>query len=937
MGDERRAVNKAVGGRSVARAERPLDAGEGPLLRLAGDLRKLREKAGGPAYRELSRRAHFSTGALSDAAGGRKLPSLAVTLAYVGACGGDVVEWEQRWHEVSAELAVSEPVALQDGAPYLGLSAFGPEDGDRFFGRERLVEQLCARVADERFVVVIGPSGSGKSSVLRAGLLPGTAGQAVVLTPGARPLQELAARSAALVGGTASALHTALRTDVDALHLTALQTDGADVLVVVDQFEEVFTLCRDPAERERFLAVLFAAARASNSRCRVVLGVRADFYAHCAQHRDLVAVLRTAQVLVGPMTTEELRSAITRPAVEAGYQVEAALVSKVIADATGEPGVLPLVSHALLETWRRRRGITLSAAGYEAAGGIDQAIARTASAVYAELSPEQQRWTRQLFLRLVALGEGTEDTKRRLDVAEFELDPFVVERLAAARLVTLDRSSVQIGHEALIRCWPLLRQWLAEDREGLRLHRQLTEATGVWESLDRDPGALYRGTRLALARDLTGLSSREQEFLTAGLDLEAAEQAAVRRRARRLRSLVAGLVVLLMLTTAATVYAVRASKEVTTQRNAALAHKVAGEALALRTANLPLAAQLGLAAHRLVPGPETRDALVGILAVAVPGHTQAVTSATFLSGRLVTAGHDGTVRLWDLAAKPPAELVVAGGLGPIASLALSPDGRTAATAGFDRSVRLWDLQSRTELAVLKGHTDVVYSVAFSPDGRLLASGSYDHTARLWDVAGRQPLATLTGHALNVKPVAFSPDGRLLATGSDDRTVRLWDVATRAEVAVLTGHTDLVAALAFSPNGRTLASGGDDRTVRLWDVDARAGARVLAGHTNVVASLAFSPDGRTLASGGYDHTIRQWDPATGASTATLTGHTGEVVSVAYSPDGRTLASASDDRTAQLWDTDAGRAEARACEVAEPAITQEEWSRYFPDVPYTAPCP
>ncbi|SDD10840.1 WD domain-containing protein, G-beta repeat-containing protein [Actinokineospora iranica] len=954
----------------MARGERPLEGEDGPVLRFAADLRALREKAGRPAYRELSKRAHYSTGALSDAAGGRRLPSLAVTLAYVGACGGDTEAWERRWREVAAELDAesADPVGDDGEAPYVGLAPFGVEDADRFFGRERLVTELAARVADQRFVVVFGPSGSGKSSLLRAGLVSGAAGPVLLMTPGQRPLQECAARLACLVGGSAIALRAAMGADDDSLHLTALQAlvsgqASSDLLVVVDQFEEVFTLCRDADERARFLAVLRAAAHAPNSRTRVVLGVRADFYAHCAHHPELVEAIRDGQFLVGPMTTDELRTAITRPAVEAGCRLETALVSRVIADATGRPGVLPLVSHALLETWKRRRGTTLTSTGYDAAGGITEAVARTAAAVHASLSPRQRQWSRQLFLRLVALGEGTEDTKRRVDRAELDLDAdgaLVLERLVRARLVTRDRDSVQITHEALIRCWPQLRHWLTEDRETLRVHRQLVEATATWESLDRDPGALYRGARLALARELADsavtLTARERAFLDASLAAEAAERAAARRRTRRLRQLVAVLAVLLVLSTASTVYAIRADIAVSRQRNALLAQEVTKEAVALRATNPALAAQLGLAAYRLVPSRQARDGLISTLAVPLAGHTQVVSSVAFAPDRrhLATAGFEGSVWLWDIGEPVLATPVssFAGNCDSIATVAFSPDGALLALGCRDHTVRLWnvaDPQRPAEVATLVGHTDVVFSVVFAPDGRTLASGSYDRSVRLWDVADSArpaPLSALIGHTLNVKPVAFSPDGKTLASGGDDRTVRLWDTGDPArpvELAVLTGHDDFVSAVAFSPDGRTLASGSDDHTVRLWDVGDRrrpTSLTTLAAHSDIVGSVAFSPDGTTLATGGYDQTVRLWDLAErGRPTerATLTGHAGAINSTAFSPDGRTLATGSDDHIALLWETDGDRVEARACAVGRPAISPDEWERHLPGLDYQPPCP
>ncbi|MCS7484007.1 hypothetical protein ACFFQW_31730 [Umezawaea endophytica] len=945
----------------MPRPESPVDPHAGPVQHFAFDLRKLRERAGSPGYRELGRATHYSPTTLAEAARGQRLPSLPVLLAYVRGCGGDEGEWERRWRSLSeSRLSVS---------PYVGLASFGEQDADRFFGRERLLEKLGDRLAERGLVAVVGASGSGKSSLLRAGLLASAGGRARLITPGAHPLAKL-----------------------DDLRSTTL--------LVVDQFEEVFTLCGDHGERAAFIAGLVALPH----RTRVVLGLRADFYGRCADHPELAEAVEAGQLLVGPMSTEDLRRAITQPSVKAGCVVEADLVARLVADATGEPGVLPHLSHALLETWRRRQDDTLTLAGYEATGGIAGAIAKSAEDVYAEFDEERRTLARQVFLRLIAPGDGTEDTKRRVRRAELDGDHAVVlERLARARLLTVDDDGVELSHEAVLRSWPRLVEWIAEDRAGLRVHRHLTGAAQAWESHGKDAGSLYRGVPLALTKDWAQrdpgvLNERERAFLDASVAAEAGERETARRRTRRLRQLVGVLSVLLVVAVAATVVAVRARGDADAQLAVTLARKAVTDADVLGQTDPALAAQLRLAAYRLAPLPEARDSLLSTFAAPyatrITAHSEATTAAVFHPGgallataardrvvvlwdvrdvhrprelgrlvghgdavhaisfspdgsKLATASYDGTARLWDVATpSAPVELAVIGAhVGHVEAVAFQADGAALATAGEDGTIRLWDLAEPRHPAPLRtfeGHTALVHglaisgrvlasagwdgttrlwdmdnglqlsivdtppeglAVAFSHDGRTLATGGGDRKTRLWDVTDpRLPvlLSTTSAFAGMVHGLAFSPDDRMLATATDDKTARLWDVAdlrAPSELVAFTGHTDAVWSASFSPDGKTLATTSDDRVVRLEDLGGLAVAR----HTGAVWSLDFSPDGRTLASGSEDATARTWrpEPLHAAETARLPAHTGPVGFVEYSPRGDVLVTGDVKGPVRLW--------------------------------------
>jgi WD40 repeat protein/DNA-binding SARP family transcriptional activator len=792
----------------------------------------------------------------------------------------------------SLELTAQPPAtlaAVDDSVvvcPFKGLAFFDVGDADYFYGREPIIADLVSRLAAGPFVGIVGPSGGGKSSILRAGLvstlakgaLPGSARwRVVILRPGEHPRAELAR-----VLGTAR-LEEAVAT----------VQPGARLVLVVDQLEEIFTACRDDDERTGFLDTLVQAALDSGGRALVAVALRADFYGRCGEYPRFRELLSANNVLIGPMEAGDVVRTIELPATRAGLEIERPLVDALVRDIAGEPGALPLLSTALLELWRRRDGRRLSYDAYRSSGGVRGAVARLAEEAYARLEAEERETARALMLRLCS-GEAATVARRRVPLAELDADSDeqvaqVLAILTDARLLTTSDGTVEVAHEALLREWPRMQRWLEEDKEGRRMQLHLAAAAREWEARGRDPGELYRGARLSAALDWTArhdvqLSALERTFI-------AASRAESGRQLRRLRILLTGVAVLLAAAVAAGIGALVLRQRAQDTARAEKSRALASKSQAQLSVDPERSILLAVAAVHEAP---TADAVFAL---------RRALDDSPLRARMPSVGQQ-TINFW----------------GP--SISYSPDGTRLAEGSQDGNVRIFDAESgRLVRSIHVGGRAPI--VQYSPDGSALAVGG-QHGVRIVDprtgttrlIADIHPYGAC-GYVCDANQLAFSPSSAVLYIADGTNAVR-WDLGTN-RVRLLTPSGGLAGGVAaagtyyvtVSPDARRLAIGGQPGIAVL---DANSG-RVLAANPTIPAmwGIAFSPDGRTLAvaqSPAYPSftvagAIRLFDSANLRPLRTLARLDGDTFSaIGFSPDGRTLAFGTDLGSSGIYDVASG---------------------------------
>lgn len=833
--------------------------------------------------------------------------------------------------------------------PYPGLLAFDEADAAVYFGRDddirRLIERLNARRAQggAKLVAVLGASGSGKSSLLRAGVLPRLKRDKrnwIVLPPfrpQLHPLEELAQAVSIALGPGADWRHwrDAFAAEDPARTLSDLVRDlraahgsnEAQILITVDQAEELFGAA-EKREAEQFLRVLNA-LQDERLPFLVAMTLRSDYLGELQQSPALTAPFE--EFSLKPMPLARVRDIIEGPARAAGLTVEETLVTAAMSDAATDDA-LPLLAFALRELYDRfaqKKHLTLEA--YRALGDdasqlspLENAVRRKADEVLAAAKPsaEDLQALKEAFVpAMVRVNAEGEYARRpaRFDVLPASARP-LIERLAKARLLIIqkeqDATIVEVAHEALLRKWPQLRGWLDEEREFLIGKDQLEQDLLDWQKAPphEKTEALLTGLKLSRARTWLvekplQLDEAERKFIQASVahhEEEAARREGLRRRIQK-ASVTAALVLAVCLGGAIWEWRIAKAREATAESRelAAIAEQEVGAG-----GDLGVALRTAVAAAERSPTDQAehalRTVLGGPLEHLILHHGGAVYVAVFSpDGKLIlTASVDRSARVWD-AVTGELLATLKGHSDPVNDAAFSSDGKRVVTASDDGTARVWEATTGKLLATLSGPNVEVRKAAFSPDGTRIVTSSADHTARVWDAETGQLSAALSGHTGVVYDAAFSPDGKRIVTASQDHTARVWDAETGLARATLSGHTLVVQEAAFSHDGKRIVTASWDETGRVWDAETGRLVTTLTGHNGALYDAAFSPDGKRIVTASADQTARVWDAENGQLLSTLRGHTGPVNNAAFSFDGKRIATASEDATARVWDAESGR--------------------------------
>ncbi len=854
------------------------------------------------------------------------------------------------------ELTAEEMAELEN--PYKGLRAFSEADAEHFYGRSTLIQELFARLTEPtelaRFLAIVGPSGSGKSSVAKAGLvpalrrggLPGSENWFVVdLTPGAHPWEEVEiALLRVAVNPPETLLNQLQEGDRGLLRAVGRilpDDDQTELVLIIDQFEEIFTLVEDEAVREQFLSSLVTAVLDERSRLRVIITLRADFYDRPLHYVDFGDLLRQRSVSVLPMTPDELEQAISQPAQDVGVWLEPGLTAVIIRDVGDQPGTLPLLQYSLTELFEQRDKNVLTHAAYEAAGGVTGALARRADEIYKGLDSDARNAARQLFLRLITLGEGVEDTRRRVQLSktsEVFKTSEVLDEYGRYRLLTFDHDpitrapTVEVAHEAILREWDRLRQWINDARDDIRQERALARATQEWDTHQRDVSFLMRGKRLVQIEDWQEITSLmltplEQEFIDQSLAQRKKErqvelarkehEARLERRSRNfLRGLVAVFALAALVAAALGLFAFQqrqhALDSAAEAQNVAL---VAGSQVALADNDTDTALALAWQAVTLKPESALAQAQLSEAAYApgtvrpLLGFTDYVLAADIdpAGNRIFSGSRDMSVIMWDLATGDILWQVTEH-QNAVNDVEFSPDGQIAASISSE-AVILWDAATGKPMRKITGQEESFSRMDFSPDGQQLATTDWGDPSyvSIWDVASGEIVQRFPTQS-NPDSIVFTPDGSaILFGGYDDGTLTLIDSESGELIqemnAGLGNSSGALRAVAITPDGGTAVVGFENSQLLLWDLESGELIQSYEVPGGVV-TLDLHPEDNTVLIGGTTSVITRLDLESGKILNTFSGHTADVVNIVISSVGQYAVSASLDHSLRLWALDRG---------------------------------
>ncbi|MCE2668650.1 MAG: WD40 repeat domain-containing protein [Microcystis sp. 49638_E5] len=824
---------------------------------------------------------------------------------------------------------------LITGSPYLGLRKFEVDDKDRFFGRDNWIIELTDYLKQKNVLLLLGASGSGKSSLVQAGLIPKLkdnlgANKLVNLTfvPDVNPFESFyGCLLANRYKQSQAKLAQSVQEDTLIKVVEGLKNNSDLWFIFIDQFEELFT--RTPkTERDIFIKSLVNLIEKNDSWVKIVMTMRADFLDKLSPYPSLGKIHDQYSKMLTDMDESELRLAIAEPAARNGVIFEKGLINQIIADFYEQAGSLPLLQYTLDLLWQKNhiQERILNIKIYQEIGGVTGALEKQADKIYSQFNEQQRKAAEEIFLELISL-EGEKAVSRRANKSSFEQEEMqreVLYQLIDNRLLVSKgedgKATVEVAHEELLRCWKVLQDLIREKEEIIVLRSRLYADAKQWDDLQKQDAVkasseLWGGSKLAKIvefqknNSLPNLEAVAIEFIKASISQAERQK---NEKIRTARIITAGSLVAVVISTG---FGLMAWKQ-TQQAELNLANARGFSSLSLFDRGKELEAFVeAIKAGKTLQKQQASDtkvtnALQELLnrkseRNRLEGHGRYVHSVNFSpNGKtLVSGSDDKTIKLWNVETGQKLHTFEGHG-GPVYSVNFSPDeGKTLVSGSDDKTIKLWNVETGQEIRTLKEHGGTVYSVNFSPDGKTLVSGSDDKTIKLWNVETGKEIRTLKGHKGPVYSVNFSRNGKTLVSGSGDKTIILWDVETGEKLHTFEGHNGPVYSVNFSHDGKTLVSGSGDKTIKLWNVEKPQEIRTLKGHNSRVRSVNFSPNGKTLVSGSWDNTIKLWNESTGQEILTLKGHEGPVWSVNFSPDeGKTLVSGSDDGTIKLWNVE-----------------------------------